>query len=80
MILTKFITKPCILPKMTATTKADALKELTHLLFEKRKLDGDGPALDVGSSPENSLSPGCRRPEASVGSWTLPIGWSIWTV
>lgn len=61
MILTKFITKQCILPEMTATTKADALKELTHLLFEKRKMDGHGPALDQIMARETTESTGIGR-------------------
>ncbi len=61
MILTKYITKPCVLPEMTATTKADALKELTHLLFEKRKMDGHGPALDQIMAREVTESTGIGR-------------------
>ena len=37
MIITKFITKTCVLPEMEGATKSDVIKELTHLLFEKKK-------------------------------------------
>ena len=58
MILTKYITKSCVLPQMTAQTKAEALKELTHLLFEKRKLPDVGPALDQIMAREATESTG----------------------
>lgn len=61
MILTKYITKPCILPAMTATAKGDALKELTHLLFDKRKMEGHGPALDQVLARETTESTGIGR-------------------
>ena len=61
MILTKYIQKSCILPAMTATSKADALKELTHMLFDKRKFDGVGPALDQILARETTESTGIGR-------------------
>ncbi len=61
MILTKYITKTCIVPEMQATTKSDALKELTHLLFEKKKMKDVGPALDQIMSREVTESTGIGR-------------------
>ncbi|HRI86611.1 MAG TPA: PTS sugar transporter subunit IIA [Candidatus Hydrogenedentes bacterium] len=61
MILTKYITKATILPSMNAMSKADALKELTHLLFDKRKVDGVGPALDQILARETTESTGIGR-------------------
>ncbi len=47
MILTKFIMRSCVVPELKAKNKADALKELTRLLFEKKKkVSSAGPALD----------------------------------
>lgn len=61
MILTKYITKNTVLPQMAATSKADALKELTRLLFEKRKFEGVGPALDQILARETTESTGIGR-------------------
>ena len=61
MILTKYITKSCILPAMASTSKADALKELTHLLFDKRRFDGVGAALDQVLARETTESTGIGR-------------------
>lgn len=61
MILTKYITKQCILPQLEATNKSDALKELTHLLFEKKKMKDVGPALDQIMSREVTESTGIGR-------------------
>jgi len=61
MVLTKYITKTCILPTMEATNKSDALKELTHLLFEKKKMKEVGPALDQIMSREVTESTGIGR-------------------
>lgn len=59
MQLTKYITKPCILPEVASTAKADVLKELTHLLFDKRKMDGvANQALDQIMSREATESTG----------------------
>lgn len=46
MVLTKYVTKSCIVPYMQARTKAEALRELTYLLFEKKRMLEVGPALD----------------------------------
>ena len=61
MILTKYITKPCVITDMEAVTKADAIKELTHLLFEKRKMPEMGPALDQIIARETTESTGIGR-------------------
>jgi mannitol/fructose-specific phosphotransferase system IIA component (Ntr-type) len=61
MVLTKFITKASILPTMEAENKSDALKELTHLLFEKKKMKDVGPALDQIMSREVTESTGIGR-------------------
>ena len=58
MQLTSFITPDCVLPELKAGSKADALKELTHLLFEQRKLKGSGPALDQIMARETTESTG----------------------
>lgn len=58
MVITKFITKTCILPQMEAKNKSDALKELSHLLFEKRHMKGVGPALEQMMAREINESTG----------------------
>ncbi len=58
MNLTKYITKSCVVTDLGAATKADALKELTHLLFEKRRLKDVGPALDQIMAREVTESTG----------------------
>ncbi|HNT86387.1 MAG TPA: PTS sugar transporter subunit IIA, partial [Candidatus Hydrogenedentes bacterium] len=58
MLLTKFITKNCILPEIEAATKPDALKELAHMLFDRKKLKGVGPALDQIIARETTESTG----------------------
>ncbi|MCP4639124.1 MAG: PTS transporter subunit EIIA [bacterium] len=61
MILTKYITKTCVIPNLEASSKADALKELTHLLFEKKKMECSGPALDQIVAREVTESTGIGR-------------------
>ncbi len=58
MQLTKFITKPCIIPEMQAKNKADALKELVHVLHERKKIPEVGPALDQIIAREATESTG----------------------
>ena len=58
MILTKYITKTCVVTDVEASTKADALKQLTHLLFDKRRLSDVGPALDQIMAREVTESTG----------------------
>ncbi len=61
MILTNYITKSCIVPEMDAASKADALRVLTHLLFDKKKMAGVGPALDQILAREVTESTGIGR-------------------
>lgn len=61
MVLTKYITKGCILHDMTAENKSDALKELTHLLHDKKKLPEIGPALDQIMAREVTESTGIGK-------------------
>lgn len=61
MELTSFIMKSCILERMEATNKADAIKELTHLLFNKKKLKSVGPALEQILAREVTESTGIGR-------------------
>jgi mannitol/fructose-specific phosphotransferase system IIA component (Ntr-type) len=61
MILTKFITKSCIVPEIESVTKADALKELTHLLFDKKKMQVGPNALDQILAREITESTGIGR-------------------
>jgi mannitol/fructose-specific phosphotransferase system IIA component (Ntr-type) len=61
MILTKYVAKSCVIPALAALTKAEALKELTHLLFEKRKIPGVGQALDQILAREVTESTGIGR-------------------
>lgn len=58
MLLSKFIAKNCIVPALEADNKADALKELTHLLFDRKKLKSVGPALDQIMAREMTESTG----------------------
>jgi len=47
MVLTEYILKYCVIPFVEAKTKSDAIKELTHLLFERKRMrEMAGPALD----------------------------------
>lgn len=61
MILTRYIMKSCIVPSMNAMSKADALKELVHLLFERKKMEGMGPALDQVMAREVTESTGIGK-------------------
>lgn len=46
MVITKFISKSCVVPDIEAKNKADAIKDLTHLLFTKKRLDNVASALE----------------------------------
>ncbi|MFO7976574.1 MAG: PTS sugar transporter subunit IIA [Candidatus Hydrogenedentota bacterium] len=61
MNLTKYIMKSCIVPEMEADNKADALKELINLLFEKKKMSSVGPALDQILAREITESTGIGK-------------------
>ncbi len=58
MVITKFISKSCIVPTIKARKKSDAIKELTHLLFEKKKMKTVGLALDQIMAREATESTG----------------------
>ncbi|MBX3176937.1 MAG: PTS sugar transporter subunit IIA [Candidatus Hydrogenedentes bacterium] len=58
MLITDFITEDCIVTKLKARNKADALKELTNHLFETKKLKNAGPALDQILARETTESTG----------------------
>ncbi len=58
MILTEFIGVDCILPDMRSKSKSEALKELTHVLFESKKLKGMEAALDQIMAREGTESTG----------------------
>jgi mannitol/fructose-specific phosphotransferase system IIA component (Ntr-type) len=61
MRLTDYITQNCINPSLLAATKAEALKEMTHLLFEQKKMQGVGPALDQIMARETTESTGIGK-------------------
>ena len=46
MLLTKFISKGCVVPEVEATSKAAVLEELIGLLFRRRRLQGAEAALE----------------------------------
>lgn len=58
MLITDFISEDCIVTKLKARNKADALKELTNHLFETKKLKNAGPALDQILARETTESTG----------------------
>ena len=58
MLITKYVTKSCVVPELEAKTKADAIKELTHLLFEKKRMKNVGAALDQVMAREATESTG----------------------
>ncbi len=58
MIISKFIGKACIVPELEARTKAAAVRELTHLLFDKKKIPDIEVALDQIVAREATESTG----------------------
>lgn len=58
MVITKFITKNCIIPELEAKTKASAVRELTHLLHDKSKIPDVALALDQIVAREATESTG----------------------
>lgn len=58
MQITSYISEDCVLPEMASSNKADVLKELTHVLFENRKLKGMESALDQIMARETTESTG----------------------
>ena len=58
MVLTKYISKSCIVPHMLVANKSDAIKELTRLVFERKKMKDMGAALDQVVAREVTESTG----------------------
>lgn len=58
MDISKHIAKNCVVPSLLAANKGEALKELTHLLFEKKKLPGVTTALEQIMAREITESTG----------------------
>jgi len=58
MLITDYVTEDCIVTDIKAKNKADALKELTNLLFETKKIKNAGPALDQIMAREATESTG----------------------
>lgn len=61
MVLTKYIAKNCIIPDLASRTKADALKELTHRLVDKKHIKNASAALDQIMAREITESTGIGR-------------------
>jgi mannitol/fructose-specific phosphotransferase system IIA component (Ntr-type) len=61
MLLTKYIAKSCILTDMEAGSKGEALKELTHLLVDKKKLKDSSEALTQIMAREVTESTGIGK-------------------
>jgi len=58
MQVTKFIGKNGVVSQLLAANKAEALKELTHVLFERKKMDNSATALDQIMARETTESTG----------------------
>lgn len=58
MQLTDFISKDCVVPDLKVTAKADAIKQLTHLLFQAKNLKGVEAAIDQIMARETTESTG----------------------
>jgi mannitol/fructose-specific phosphotransferase system IIA component (Ntr-type) len=58
MLLTKHITKSCVVAELESKNKPDAIKELTHLLFEKKRMKNVSAALDQIIAREATESTG----------------------
>lgn len=58
MELNEYIADTCVLPALLAANKAEALKELTHLLVEKKKIKDGTTALDQIMARETTESTG----------------------
>lgn len=58
MIITKYITKTCVIPEIAASSKPELIKEMTHLLFDKKKMDNVEMALDQVVAREATESTG----------------------
>jgi nitrogen PTS system EIIA component len=58
MVITKFIRKNSVIPDMTAKTKADALRELVDVLFDKKDVEQADTAYDQILARESTESTG----------------------
>ena len=58
MQLTDYITSNCVVDELKVTAKADAIKQLTHLLFQERNLKGVEGAIDQIMARETTESTG----------------------
>lgn len=58
MVISKFIGKNCIVPELESNTKAAAVRELTHLLYDKKKIPDVTVALDQIVAREATESTG----------------------
>ncbi|MBI5095151.1 MAG: PTS sugar transporter subunit IIA [Candidatus Hydrogenedentes bacterium] len=61
MVPTKFISTGCVVPQMESRNKSDALKELTYLLCESKKVKDIGPVLAQVMAREITESTGIGR-------------------
>jgi len=58
MVISKFIGKNCVVPVLESTNKAAAVRELTHLLYDKKKIPDVAVALDQIVAREATESTG----------------------
>jgi nitrogen PTS system EIIA component len=74
MLLTKFMSEDCIIADLGTQNKADALKTLTHLLYDTKRIKAVPPALDQIMAREMTESTGIGRgiavPHARVSGLT----------
>ncbi len=61
MRLTEFIAPNCINAELLAANKGVALREMTHLLFDQKKMQGVAPALDQIMARETTESTGIGK-------------------
>lgn len=61
MIITKFIAKSCVVPEIGTSSKADAIKEMTHHLYQKKKLKNVELAIDQIVAREATESTGIGK-------------------
>ena len=58
MIISNFVAKNCVIPELQSKNKPDAIKELTHLLFDKKKMKNVEMALEQVVARETTESTG----------------------
>lgn len=61
MIITKFIAKSCVVPEIGTSSKGDAIKEMTHHLYQKKKLKNVELAIDQIVAREATESTGIGK-------------------